>query len=89
MTQGQFDKIIEDYNRSHLLSIKDLLQLNSTNFGENKGYYYAFFFIKFLKITYGKEKIKYYIVNPQKFYKDIDWLEKQFKDFLISLCKLK
>lgn len=89
MTQGQFDKIIEDYNRSHLLSIRDLLQLNSTNFGENKGYYYAFFFIKFLKNTYGKEKIKYYIVNPQKFYKDIDWLEKQFKDFLISLCKLK
>lgn len=85
MTSGKFSKIIEDYNNNSLKTIKSLLKSNENeSFAENNGYYYSFFFMKFLKNNYYKGKIFEYIKDSKKLFNDLPELEKEFNKFIIN-----
>lgn len=85
MTSGKFGKIIEDYNNNSLKTIQSLLESNENeSFAKNNGYYYSFFFMKFLKNKYYKGKIFEYITDNKKLFNDLPKLEKEFKEFIIN-----
>lgn len=88
MTSGKFSKIVEDYNNHNLRTIKSLLELNDNKkFADNNGYYYSFFFMKFLKNNYKKDIIVEYIINSQKLLNNLEKIETEFRDFLIEQIK--
>ena len=69
MTSGKFSKIIEDYNNNSLKTIQSLLNSNENeSFAKNNGYYYSFFFMKYLKNNYYKGKIVEYIIDNKKLF---------------------
>ena len=85
MTSGKFSKIIEDYNNNSLKTIQSLLNSNENeSFAKNNGYYYSFFFMKYLKNNYYKDKIVEYIIDNKKLFIDLPKLEKEFKEFIIN-----
>ncbi len=85
MTSGKFSKIIEDYNNNSLKTIQSLLNSNENeSFAKNNGYYYSFFFMKYLKNNYYKGKIVEYIIDNKKLFIDLPKLEKEFKEFIIN-----
>ena len=85
MTTGKFSKIVEDYNTNNLRTISSLLNSNGNKeFADNNGYYYAFFFMKFLKNKYKKEKIIDYITNSKELLDNLKTLESEFRKFLIE-----
>ena len=85
MTTGKFSKIVEDLNDNNLKTITYFLENDDNDiFAKNNGYYYSFFFMKFLKNKYYKQKIFEYIIDNQKLFSDLPKLEKEFKEFLID-----
>lgn len=85
MTTGKFSKIVEDFNNNNLKSITYFLDNDDNDvFAKNNGYYYSFFFMKFLKNKYYKQKIFEYIIDNKKLFKDLPKLEKEFKEFLVE-----
>ena len=85
MTTGKFSKIVEDKNNNSLRTIKSLIETNENDtFANNKGYYYSFFFMKFLKNKYYKSKIIEYITDNEKFFNDLEKLEKEYREFLLE-----
>ena len=50
MTTGKFSKIVEDYKNNKLRTISFFLENDDNEvYAKNNGYYYSFFFMKFLK----------------------------------------
>lgn len=85
MTTGKFSKVVEDKNNNSLRTIKSLIKTNENDtFANNKGYYYSFFFMKFLKNKYYKSKIIEYITDNEKFFNDLEKLEKEYREFLLE-----
>lgn len=85
MTTGKFSKIVEDKKNNSLRTIKSLIKTNENDtFANNKGYYYSFFFMKFLKNKYYKSKIIEYITDNEKFFNDLEKLEKEYREFLLE-----
>lgn len=84
MTVGRFTKIKEEYLSENKKSLSELIKYSSEDFAINNGYFYGFFLIKFLKNVYSKYKVISYITNPNNFIEDLEKLQVQFDDYMIS-----
>jgi len=84
MTVGRFKKLREEYLSENKKLLRELINYSSEEFASNNGYFYGFFFIKFLKNRYSNSKIISYITNPNFFLKDLEKLQVQFDEFMIS-----
>lgn len=84
MTAGRFEYLKEDFESSKIKRLKDLSNYSNDEFAKNKGYFYGFFLIKYIKTKYSSDKVLYYITSPEKFIEDIDTIELGFIKFMKS-----
>ena len=83
LSTDELSKLKEEYLNNKKL-LKEFINYSYEEFANNYGYFYGFFLVKFIKNHYSNSKVLFYISNPNYFLNDIDTLQKDFDEFMIS-----
>lgn len=87
MNDAKFNKIVQDYTNNSLKKISDFIIYNGNEFANLNGYAYSYFVFSFLNKVYSKEKIMYYLKNPDRFINDVPNLEQGFNEYIVQTIK--
>ena len=82
MSDKTFQTIVQDCTNNSLHSIMDFCIYDGNEFARLNGYAYSYVIMEFLIDKFGKEKILYWLQNPDNFLNAINTLEEDFKKFL-------